>query len=155
MLRTDRKVEKQIMTVNGKLCLCRYSLKPADAESKKILWETESLKRVIPLDISIGVDNLPFKMTVGAMLTTAYWAQNQMSYRRASDSICSISMIETNPETVRLVAEHVGRVVFDEDKRMADRLCNQFASGGVDFGGGKTKDEVLYVQTDRVYSVRR
>ena len=148
MLRTDRKVDKQIMTVNGKLNLNRYSLKPADPESKRRLMETEGLKRVVPLDIRLGVDNLPFKMTVAAMLTTAYWAQNQMSYRRASDAICSVSMIETNPETVRLVADHVGGVVFEEDMRAAGRLRDKFGSGGVDFGEGKAKDGVLYIQTD-------
>jgi len=71
-----------------------------------------------------------------------------MSYHRASDAICSVSMIETNPETVRLVADHVGSVVFEEDMRMAGRLRNQFACGRVDFGGGKAKDGVLYIQTD-------
>ena len=136
------------MTLNGKLNLSRYSLKPEDLESKKRLLEVEGLKRVVPLDICIGIDNLPFKMTVGAMLTTAYWAQNQMSYRRASDAICSVSMIETNPETVRLVAEHVGGLVFDEDRSAAYRIRDQFANGGVDFGGDKAKDGVLYVQTD-------
>jgi len=136
------------MTVNGKLNLSRYSLKPADPESKKRLMETEGLKRIVPLDIRLGVDNLPFKMTVGAMLTTTYWAQNQMSYRRASDTICAVSMIETNPETVRLVADYVGGVVFEEDKCAADRLKNQFAGGGVDFGKRNVKDGVLYVQTD-------
>ena len=136
------------MTVNGKLNLSRYSLKPADPESRKMLLEAEGLKRVVPLDIRLGVDSLPFKMTVGAMLMTAYWAQNQMSYRRASDAIRSISMIETNPETVRLVADHVGGVVFEADMSAADRLRGQFAHGGVDFGGGRVKDGVLYIQTD-------
>ena len=136
------------MTVNGKLELSRYSLKPADAESRKRLLETEGLKRVVPLDVSLGVDKLPFKMTVGAMLKTAYWAQNQMSYRRASEAICSVSMIETNPETVRLVTDHIGGIVFGEDMRMAVRLRDQFADGGVNFGESKAKDGVLYIQTD-------
>ena len=136
------------MTVNGKLNLCRYSLKPADPESKKKLLAAEGLKRIVPFDMCIGIDNLPFKMTVGVMLKTAYWAQNQMSYRRASDAISSVSLIETNPETVRLVTEHVGGTVFDADKRAADQLRDQFASGCVDFSGGKVKEGVLYVQTD-------
>jgi hypothetical protein len=136
------------MTGNGKLNLRRDSLKPADPESKRKLLEMEGLKRIVPLDIRLGVDNLSFKMTVGAMLTTAYWAQNQMSYRRASDAICTVSLMETNPETVRLVADHVGSVVFDEDMRTADQLCNQFACGRVEFGGGETEDGVLYILTD-------
>jgi hypothetical protein len=136
------------MTVNGALNLYRYSLKPANAESKKKLMESEGLKRVVPLDIHIGVDKLPFKMTVSAMLKTAYWAQNQMSYRRASDAIHSVSMIETNPETVRKVADHVGSIVFEEDMRTAAQLRDKFVNGGVDFGSGKAKDGVLYIQTD-------
>jgi len=141
-------VVKQIMTVNGKLQLNRYSLKPADAESKRKLLESEGLKRVVPLDIRLGIDRLPFKMTVSAMLTTAYWAQNQMSYQRASDTISAVSMIDTNPETVRLVADHVGSAVFEEDMRAADSLREQFAGGGADFGRGKAIDGVLYIQTD-------
>ena len=141
-------MSKQIITVNGKLDLNRYSLKPADPKSKKKLLETEGLKRVVPLDTHLGVDKLPFKMTVGAMLKTAYWAQNQMSYRRASDAICSVSMIETNPETVRLVADHVGGVVFEEDMRRASQLRDQFASSVVEFGEGTAKDGILYIQTD-------
>jgi hypothetical protein len=136
------------MTVNGRLNLSRYSLKPTGPESKKKLLEAWGLRRVVPLDIHLEVDDLPFKMTVGAMLTTAYWAQNQMSYRRASEAICSVSMIETNPETVRLVADHVGNVVFEESMHTAIRLRNQFSSGGVDLAGGKTKNGVLYIQTD-------
>lgn len=141
-------MDKEIISVNGKIHLRRYSLKPTDSASKNKLMETEGLKRVIPLDVRLGIDNLPFKMTVGAMLTTAFWAQNQMSYRRASDTICSVSKIETNPETVRLVTDHVGSIVFDEDVRLADRLRNQFADGRVDFGGGKIKDEIIYILTD-------
>ena len=87
-------------------------------------------------------------MTVGAMLTTAYWAQNQMSYRRSADAICSISMMEINPETVRLVSDHVGGIVFEEDMRGARRLFDKFASGGVDFDVCKAKEGVLYIQTD-------
>jgi len=136
------------MTTNGKLSLYRYSLKPVGSESRKRLLESEGLKRVVPLDIRLGVDKLPFKMTVGAMLKTAYWAQNQMSYRRASDAICSVSKIETNPETVRKVADHVGGVVFQKDLGAADRLRKQFEGGGVEFGARKAKDGVLYIQTD-------
>jgi hypothetical protein len=71
-----------------------------------------------------------------------------MSYRRASDAICSVSMIETNPETVRLVADHVGNTVFEEDMSKAVLLRGQFTSGRVDFGESKAKDGVLYIQTD-------
>jgi len=38
--------------------------------------------------------------------------------------------------------------VFDEDMRTATRLRDQFAVGGVDFGGGRAKDGILYIQTD-------
>ena len=141
-------MDKQIITVNGKLNLNRYSLKPADPESKKLLRETRGLKRVVPLDVHLGIDNLPFKMTVGAMLLTAFWAQNQMSYRRASEVIPLVSKIETNPETVRLVTDHVGSIVFAEDMRIAVQLRDRFNNRGVDFDGRKAKEGVLYIQTD-------
>jgi hypothetical protein len=134
------------MTVNGGLALSRYSLKPADTESRKRLLETENLKRVVPLDSVLGIENLPFKMTVGAMLTTAYWAQNQMSYRRAADAIGFVGKQETNPETVRLVTDHVGDMVFEEDKREAERIRAALDGGNLEFSCGKSG--VLYIQTD-------
>lgn len=139
-------MDKRIVTVNGELALSRYSLKPADTESKKKLFETENRKRIVPLDDVLGIESLPFKMTVGAMLKTAYWAQNQMSYRRASETISSVSKMKVNPETVRLVADHIGNIVFEEDKRAAGQARTLFDRGGLEFNRGKTG--VLYIQTD-------
>jgi len=128
------------------MAISRYSLKPDDTESKKKLLEIENRKRIVPLDCALGIERLPFKMTVGAMLTTAFWAQNQMSYRRASDTLRSVTKIKTNPETVRLVTEHIGNIIFDDDKCEANRMRDLFGGGRLVFDG--CKNGTLYIQTD-------
>jgi hypothetical protein len=68
------------------------------------LSSEEGIKAVAPLDCYLGISNLPFKMTIGAMLRIAYWAQNQCSYQRAEEALAETLGVFVNDDTVRLVA---------------------------------------------------
>jgi hypothetical protein len=103
-------------------------------------------KSVAPLDCYLGLAGLPFKITPAAMLRIAYWAQNQCSYQRAEDAISEISRIKVNDDTVRLVANFVGDVVFGNDSQKADEAFAALDSGKLHFP--KDRDGVLYIQTD-------
>jgi len=46
------------------------------------------------LDCYLGIANMPFKMTVDAMLKVAYWTQNQPSYQRAENKVKQPSKVE-------------------------------------------------------------
>lgn len=63
----------------------RYVLRPANAESAKRLFETENRKTVVPLDSALGIDGIPFKMTISIMLDIAYWAIKLDSYQETED----------------------------------------------------------------------
>jgi hypothetical protein len=145
-LRTHIKTPVSIIAALGQTSYSRYSLIPQDADSKKKLMETFGAKSVFPLDCRLGLAGLPFKITPAAMLKIAFWAQNQSSYQRAEDAISEIMHIKINDDTVRLVTNFVGNVVFDNDCRKADEAFAALDSGKLPFP--KDLDGVLYIQTD-------
>jgi hypothetical protein len=121
-------------------------LRPADSESQRRLLEIEGVKRIVPLDILIKADKLPFKMTLATMLKAAYWAQNQYSYQKAEELIKDIHGIYINDDTVRAVANYVGNFVFREDCRKADEAYAKFTSGKLPYAADKRG--ILYIETD-------
>jgi hypothetical protein len=112
----------------------------------RLLLSADSAKAVAPLDCYLGTTNLPFKMTVPAMLLVAYWAQNQCSYQRAENAIGRAVGVFVNDDTVRLVANYVGSMVFNEDCRKADECLERFLSGRITFP--RNRKGTLYIETD-------
>jgi len=111
-----------------------------------MLYDMEGVKAVAPLDCYLGIANLPFKMTVGAMLRVAYWAQNQCSYQRAEEALEKILGIYVNDDTVRLVTNYIGNLVFEEDCRRADEYTTLLLTGKTSFT--HSRKGVLYIETD-------
>jgi len=145
-LKTDKRYTKSILSTNGKLCFSRYLLRPIGKEAAQKLYDAEGIKAVAPLDCFLGIANLPFKMTVGAMLCVAYWAQNQCSYQRAEEALEKAVCLFVNDDTVRLVANYIGSLVFNEDCRRAEEYTANLLSGKVPFT--HSKKGVLYIETD-------
>lgn len=70
---TPSQLEKRsIITLNGVVSIVRRRLRPVNKENKELLLKTEGIKSVAPLDCYLGINKLPFKMTVAAMLECAY-----------------------------------------------------------------------------------
>jgi hypothetical protein len=124
----------------------RYSLIPQDAKSRKKLVELYGAKSVVPLDCQLGIAGLPFRITPAAMLKIAFWAQNQSSYQRAEDAISEIMHIKVNDDTVRLVTNFVGGIIFGNDCKRADAALAALDSGKLLFP--KDRNGILYIQTD-------
>ena len=135
-----------MISTHGTLSYSRYHLRPLNKESKEKLLDLTGLKSVIPVDCSLGVSGLPFKITPNAMLKIAYWAQNQLSYERAEEAVYEIMKIRVNDDTIRAVTDFVGNVIFENDCRMADQSINMLNSGKLHFP--KNRNGVLYIQTD-------
>ena len=135
-----------IITTRGSMSYSRYHLRPESRESKEKLMEISGLKSVIPLDCFLGLSNLPFKITPNAMLKIAFWAQNQLSYERAEEAIYEIMKIKINDDTIRAVTDFVGKVVFEQDCKMAEQSITMLNNGKLDFP--KDRNGVLYIQTD-------
>ena len=121
-------------------------MRPTDKGQRQRLAEITGAKSVVTLDEYLGVSHLPFKLSLRAMLEVAYWAQNQCSYERAEKTLRDKMRIETNDVTVRLVANYIGSLVFQEDCLRAKRAIDLLDSGKLSFP--MDKDGVLYIQTD-------
>lgn len=134
------------MTLNGPLTYSRYILRPIEKDKKLSLVESIGTKGIAPLDCALGIDKLPFKMTINMMLLVAYFAQEQSSYQAAEDLIKRVYGITVNDDTIRLVANYIGEMVFKEDCRRAEETYAKFQSGQIDFS--HDRKGVLYVEAD-------
>jgi len=132
--------------VNGKLHFSRYLLRPIGKGALQKLYSEEGIKSVAPLDCYLGIANLPFKMTIGAMLRIAYWAQNQCSYQRAEEALEKTMGVFINDDTVRAVANYIGNLVFKEDCRRAEEYFALLLVGKIPLT--RNKKGVLYIETD-------
>lgn len=124
----------------------RSILIPADAQSGQKLFETEHVKSIAPVDQVLGTSCLPLKMSVDLMLRCAYWAQNQGSYQEAEEALREASKISVNDDTIRLVTNCIGRLVYGEDCRKVEEIFRKYDSGTLEYG--KTRKGVLYIEAD-------
>lgn len=106
----------------------------------------EGTTTVVPLDQYLGLTGLPFKMTVAMMLEAVYWAQNQCSYQAAEDAILKSLGIKINDDTVRLVTNFVGTLVFQKDCENAQNAYEGLNTGKLSFP--RKKSGILYIETD-------
>ena len=140
------KLPVSVITTHGIITFSRYHLRPLNQAGRKKLMELTGLKSVIPLDCYLGIAGLPFKITPNAMLKIAFWAQNQLSYKRACEAIYEIMKIKVTDETIRAVTDFVGKVIFDDDCKKADESINKLNNSKLSFP--MNRDGVLYIQTD-------
>lgn len=147
MLRTNKRIERSILTMYGKVRFSRYILLPKTKSDKEMILETENKSMVVPLDEYLGISGLPFKMTVGLMLEIAYWAQCQCSYEEAEKAIFKALGLTVNDDTVRMVANAIGKIVFNNDCKEAQYVYSVLESGKLSFPTRKQKG-VLYIEVD-------
>jgi hypothetical protein len=121
-------------------------LRPVGKENIQRLHDAEGIKAVAPLDCWLGIEKLPFKMTIGAMLRAAYWAQNQCSYQRAEIAFKQATGVFINDDTVRLATNYIGNLVFNEDCRRAQESAELLMSGKLPYT--RARKGVLYIETD-------
>lgn len=149
MLKNKGVFEKHIITRYGKIHYFRTLLVPNDKESAAKLAEiSPGSKSVCPLDEQIHADLLPFKMTVGMMVATAKEAVRAQSYQRAADAIKEHFGVDTNANSVRIVTDFVGSIVFADDKRGAEEAVARL-SGAFDRRTRHRKaGDILYIEMD-------
>lgn len=125
----------------------RYVLLPKTQADKDVLFKSEHKSMIVPLDEYLGISGLPFKMTVKLMLEIAYWAQCQCSYERAEEAIRKTLSLEINDDTVRKVANTIGKIIFDNDCQNAEHAYSLLNNGKLSFPARKQKG-VLYIEVD-------
>ena len=145
-LLNHRRAKRKISTLYGDVVYSRSVLIPADEKSKKALLDGYHVKSVFPLDDVLGISRIPFKMTPALMVRCAYWAQNQCSYQAAEDVISDTYGIKVNDDTIRLVTNHIGKIVFEEDCRKANLQYEILEGGKAAFA--HDREGVLYIEAD-------
>lgn len=111
-----------------------------------MLQQQYNTKSIYPLDDALGITQLPFKMSVDLMLECAYWAQNQHSYEAAEQTLYRVSGIRVNDDTIRLVTNEIGRIVFEQDCRQADQALAQLDACRLPHD--RCRHGVLYIEID-------
>lgn len=85
-------------------------------------------KEVIPYDDFLEINELSFKMSKETMLEVAFWGQNQSSFLQAKNMLEKYRGINLGSDTILKVTEHVGKIVFEEDKKQADSNYENIAN---------------------------
>ena len=98
------------------------------------------------MDSYLGLAGLPFKITPPAMLSIAFWAQNQCSYQRAEAMLSDVAHIKVDSDTIRNVTNYVGGFVFKRDCERANEAYRLLNNGELCFH--KKWDGVLYIEAD-------
>jgi hypothetical protein len=144
VLNNNKKEKRKIITTQGELTINRTILRPSDKSSLEKLIRETNMRCIVPMDIELGIDRLPYKMTREMMSEVAFWAQNQSSFKAAEMVVKKIYGITVNSETIRQVSDYVGKIVFDEDDRNAE-----FEYSNIDkISFSKSKKGIIYIQVD-------
>lgn len=102
-------------------------------------------RNIIPLDEYLGIDKLPFKVSIRAMIEIAFWGQNQPSFNKAKEIIERIYNINISANRVLKITEFIGKVVYDYNYNKALELWNNRANLNINTNINK---ETLYIQAD-------
>jgi hypothetical protein len=97
------------------------------------------------LDDILEISGLLHKMTVRCQLDTAYWCQNQSSFREARETINTIMKMDINEETLRQVTEEVGKAIFEKDTQRSEYALENAQTLDV---AENRKKRTLYIMTD-------
>ncbi len=111
---------KHYLTLTGPVSFSRRVFVAATKADKERLGALGYPGTVAPLDMALGIDKIPGKMSLPLMLETAYWAQNQGSYQEAEDQIRRTLRLDVGDDTVRKVANLIGAILFMHDRMRAN-----------------------------------
>ena len=102
-------------------------------------------KLIIPLDEYLGIDKLPFKVSLKMMIEIAFWGQNQPSFQKASEIIYRVHGVKISYVTVMNITKYIGKLVYEHNYNKALEIWNNCAN--IDMTITKKKG-TLYIQAD-------
>lgn len=148
VLKNNANLTRKLIGTFGEIQYSRASLIPADKNSARILRETENRKSVFPLDIALGVDSLPFKISCQMMCAIAREAVRARSYSDASTNIEEKYHVTMSSVQVEKVTDFVGAIVYDEqlkEAEIAEELSHNKVDGRL---RRRRKNDILYLEVD-------
>ena len=124
---------------------------PADKESAELLQKNHNMKTVVPMDIALGIDNLPFKISVEMMLDITRRAINSHSYEELQNSYSRDWHINISDDQIRKVTNYIGKIIFDDDSARKEKAIKEFqekTNRSKHTANNNKKSAVLYIEMD-------
>ena len=92
----------------------------------KLLKSTYGHNQFVPLDIYLGIDKYPFKITTDMALRIAMAGATSTSYVAAQNFFRNAYDIVIGDDRIREVTNYIGNIVFQDDKRIQEELCADY-----------------------------
>ena len=139
---------KTILTLEGNVTFRRTVYAPADAESRELLKNKFGISTVVPLDMALGIDQLPFKITVEMMIDIARRAINAHSYEELQHAYAHDWGIAICDDQIRYVVNELGRIVHNNDTAIKDAAMSHFHQGTAFPLPVDRRKGVMYIEMD-------
>ena len=159
MLKESERRPLNVLTTRGWLTYTRYSLRPADEESRKALNDLGKTS-VYPMDEYLGLDNLPFKVTCDMALALAQECIDAASYEAVATKIegtygkktFGVGKKGLSADTLRSITNYIGEIMLNNEDNFVDVVVRNYDPKAIKIGHrrGRPKSEpfIVYVQTD-------
>jgi hypothetical protein len=148
ILRTNTKFNITIQTVKSRITITRYMLSPLTQHDRDLLWEFEKKRNIYPLDRYLNIENLPFRLSVDAMLKVSNVGQNARSFKDAAEQLSENCGIKLDPVTICSVTKFIGNIAFNTEMNAANCLYHDLEHGNITFNNNKSKTGICYIQVD-------
>ena len=148
ILANKGRIKRELLTVYGEISFRRTLLVPKGEESIEKLKSMQKEKSICPLDASLGISNLPFKITPKMMVSIAKEAVRASSYERAADVINEHYRVKVSTATVRSVTDCVGGIVYSDDQRRAEEAASKALEKIDKRKKRRGANDVLYIEMD-------
>lgn len=102
-------------------------------------------RNIVPLDEYLGIDKLPFKVSIRAMIEIAFWGQNQASFNKAKEIIERTYNINISSDRILKITKFIGKIICEHNYSKALEIWNNRANLDI---SNKIKNETLYIQAD-------
>jgi hypothetical protein len=141
-----RYYNNSIVSLVGRIHYERLALRGSTPEDINKLAAIGHTGYIYPLDEILGISNLPFHATVGAMIKISKEACLAGSYEEAQDRLKE-SDININDDTIRAITNIVGDIVMNNETKAAKDAYSLFNSGKWKFSVSKIP-HTLYLEAD-------
>jgi hypothetical protein len=146
-LRKQCRYQTSIMTIIGRVIYERMALKAATDKDAAKLLELGVKGYVFPLDEFLGINRLPFKVSIGAMLEIVRESTRCESYEDAQKILQERSDIIINDDIMRKITNVIGTLVFNNEVKQSEAIWDDFCSGKLAFPDQKY-EHTLFLEVD-------
>jgi hypothetical protein len=146
-LRTNRRSNIDIITIEGIITIGRYLLRPKTPIDNDKLISLGYNTNIYPMDDFIGITKYPFKITPQAVLEIAYEGCKELSFQAAATSVKKINNVDISYLTIRNVTNMVGQIIYENEMKKANNTIDLYNKNKLS-KFRNNKNAVLYIEPD-------